>query len=186
MTAMATDKLAAEMLAGLKGVTPGPWSHCSAKRCTCTGIHGKDHPVAEIVKGEWGDEFPSLRFKEGGKGQLGETSVEAYMEKIVYGEISIEMAMANRAHIARCSPDNIRALLEERSTDKATISALEAENKRLREARNSQTNYSIDLQRIIEDLCNERDIREPQTTARFHYDMAVRARDLSRNRRETP
>jgi hypothetical protein len=36
--------------------------------------------------------------------------------------------------IARCSPDNIRAFLEERSTDKATISALEAENKRLREA----------------------------------------------------
>ena len=68
----------------------------------------------------------------------------------------------------------------------ATISALEAENKRLREARDSQMDYSIDLQRIIEDLCNERDIREPHTTARFHYDMAVRARDLSRNRRETP
>lgn len=69
---------------------------------------------------------------------------------------------------------------------KATISALEADNKRLREARDSQMDYSIDLQRIIEDLCNERDIRDPHTTARFHYDMAVRARDLSRNRRETP
>ena len=185
MTAMATDKLAAEMLAGLKGVTPGPWSHCSAKRCTCTGILGKDHPVAEIVKGEWGDEFPSLRFKEGGKGQLGETSVEAYMEKIVYGEISIEMAMANRAHIARCSPDNIRALLEERSTDKATISALEAENKRLREALEpfavfaefvagnhpGWDNDEFDIGPLFVGLVTMRDIR--------------RARDLSRNRRES-
>ncbi len=185
MTAMATDKLAAEMLAGLKGVTPGPWSHCSAKRCTCTGILGKDHPVAEIVKGEWGDEFPSLRFKEGGKGQLGETSVEAYMEKIVYGEISIEMAMANRAHIARCSPDNIRALLEERSTDKATISALEAENKRLREREAS-------LDAILNELM-DRDLSYdggniviPTGSHGNAIALARRARDLSRNRRETP
>jgi hypothetical protein len=32
------------------------------------------------------------------------------------------------------------------------------------------------LQRIIEDLCNVRNIRAPQTTAHFHYDMAVAAR----------
>jgi len=202
MTAMATDKLAAEMLAGLKGVTPGPWSHCSAKRCTCTGILGKDHPVAEIVKGEWGDEFPSLRFKEGGKGQLGETSVEAYMEKIVYGEISIEMAMANRAHIARCSPDNIRALLEERSTDKATISALEAENKRLADTiqsvltwadqrcpcHNEQPNPCPLCGASVENLeaCKSAENTFPRRLLSEIRDTLRRARDLSRNRRETP
>ena len=33
--------------------------------------------------------------------------------------------------------------------------------------------YSADLQRIIEDLCRGGPIREPKTSARFHYDMAV-------------
>lgn len=46
------------------------------------------------------------------------------------------------------------------------VAALEA-----RLARHSE--YSIDLARIIEDLCHSREIREPQTSARFHYDMAV-------------
>ena len=35
--------------------------------------------------------------------------------------------------------------------------------------------YAIDLQRIIEDICRgDRTIREPSTTARYHYDMAVK------------
>lgn len=43
-----------------------------------------------------------------------------------------------------------------------------------------QVTYSCDLQRIIEDLCNDREITIPETTARFHYDMAVAYRaDLS-------
>ena len=40
----------------------------------------------------------------------------------------------------------------------------------------NQSDYSIDLQRIIEDLCNGCKIRKPKTKARFHYDMAVYAR----------
>ena len=51
--------------------------------------------------------------------------------------------------------------------------ALREEVGRLREARVSQSNYTIDLQRIIEDLCKGRDIREPKTGARHHYNMAV-------------
>jgi hypothetical protein len=39
-----------------------------------------------------------------------------------------------------------------------------------------QVSYSIDLQRIIEDLCGDRDIRTPQTAARHHYAMAVKYR----------
>lgn len=37
-----------------------------------------------------------------------------------------------------------------------------------------QMDYAIDLQRIIEDLCADREIRLPGTSARYHYDMAVR------------
>ena len=48
------------------------------------------------------------------------------------------------------------------------------------------SDYSIDLARIIEDLCHDREIREPQTSARFHYDMAVAyRRSLSRNQAHT-
>lgn len=32
--------------------------------------------------------------------------------------------------------------------------------------------YAIDLQRIIESICNGSDLPEPLTNARFHYDMA--------------
>lgn len=38
------------------------------------------------------------------------------------------------------------------------------------------SDYTIDLQRIIEDLVNGREIREPKTSARHHYDMACRYR----------
>jgi hypothetical protein len=40
----------------------------------------------------------------------------------------------------------------------------------------SQLEYSIDLQRIIEDLCANREISLPVSTARHHYNMAVAAR----------
>ena len=36
-----------------------------------------------------------------------------------------------------------------------------------------QIDYAIDLQRIIEGICNDRDIAKPETTARHHYDMAI-------------
>jgi hypothetical protein len=40
----------------------------------------------------------------------------------------------------------------------------------------SLLDYSVDLQHIIEDLCHDRDIKVPETGARFHYDMAVKYR----------
>lgn len=51
------------------------------------------------------------------------------------------------------------------------------EIKRLRAEVSGYKDYSIDLQRIIEDLCRLREIREPKTTARHHYAMAAEARD---------
>jgi hypothetical protein len=49
-----------------------------------------------------------------------------------------------------------------------------------RKQRMDQIDYSVDLQRIIEDLCRNRPIREPQTGARHHYEMAVAYRLASR------
>jgi len=69
MTDIDTDRLAAEMLAGLEGVTPGPWE-CQ--------------PMLLIASDP------------------------------------------DAAHIARCDPDSIRALLSERANDKARIAELGA------------------------------------------------------------
>jgi hypothetical protein len=60
----------------------------------------------------------------------------------------------------------------DRWTDEQTA-ALIKDIERLAEKRD----YTIDLQRIIEDLCNDRSIRVPKTTARFHYEMAVAYRE---------
>lgn len=120
------DAKAKELLDGMEGVTPGPWTHC-AGGCECTAILSKDHPVADVIKGEWGDTFPSLRFKDGGQGHIGEMTMEAYLEKIVYGEVSVEMAMKNRAHIARCSPANLRPILEAFTAQAERIAELERE-----------------------------------------------------------
>lgn len=59
------------------------------------------------------------------------------------------------------------------------IPALIEEVERLQHAVSSQADYSIDLQRIIEDMAAGRSIREPKTTARHHYQMAVKALALS-------
>ncbi|WP_458760506.1 hypothetical protein ACSVBT_06860 [Afipia sp. TerB] len=51
-------------------------------------------------------------------------------------------------------------------SDAKRIAELEAE-------RINHIDYSVDLQRIIEDVCHSRPVRIPKTTARYHYDLAV-------------
>jgi hypothetical protein len=68
------------------------------------------------------------------------------------------------------------ALNIEKGFSAAEIDALRAKVKRQDEMRKNQLAYSCDLQRIIEDVCGGKDIRTPETSARFHYDMAVRFR----------
>ena len=41
-----------------------------------------------------------------------------------------------------------------------------------------QVTYSVDLQRIVEALCKGGEIPVPETSARFHYDMAVAHRSF--------
>jgi hypothetical protein len=93
----------------LEAATPGPWRSCPDDGCKCTAVTCDDYPVANVVKGEWGDSFPSIRL-------VGETSLnlkaEAFTDQITYGEISELEAMANRAFI-REAPNDIACLIAE-------------------------------------------------------------------------
>lgn len=93
--------------ARLAAATPGPWSSCD--KCKCTSIACSGYPVANVVKGKWGDEFPAVRLT--GTGPLTATA-EAYMEMYEYGEVPEEEAMGNRAFI-REAPTDVAALVAE-------------------------------------------------------------------------
>jgi hypothetical protein len=93
----------------LAAATPGPWHSCPDDGCKCHAVMCNDYPVANVVKGKWGDDFPSIRI-------IGDTSLdlkaEAFMDQITYGEVSEQEAMANRAFI-REAPTDIAALIAE-------------------------------------------------------------------------
>jgi hypothetical protein len=83
-----------------------PWSLCGADRggCQCCSIWegGGSHPVCKAERGNWGDDYPSLRFVKdtGGEGSI-MPKVEAYMEQITYGTIDLDVARANARLIVR-------------------------------------------------------------------------------------
>ena len=52
----------------------------------------------------------------------------------------------------------------------------QAELARVKERLSGTIQYGIDLQRIIEDLCENRTIRKPESGAMHHYEMAARSR----------
>lgn len=100
-----------EMRDGLEGVTSGPWwpGHLADENstCDCASIlaeNGKMGSIAQVTIDN------GLRIGDGGNDGP-----------------PIEEAKRNLAHIARCSPDNIRALLDEveQSTDFAEWSLIE-------------------------------------------------------------
>lgn len=70
--------------------SPFPWHLCGEERggCQCGQIWSKDHPVAQLTFGEWGD-LPDL----------------------AYGNVSLELAMANGYVIAAVG-DMVEALRE--------------------------------------------------------------------------
>lgn len=131
--ARAIDALAEEMRAGLDGVTPGPWQvivtehpwtlaervllghHLPAKsgnhierRIFTTWDHPQAHAPDMVVNGAHGVGIES----------------DAPVHFVSIGE-------ADAAHIARCSPDNIRALLDDRATLTQENAELRAEVERL-------------------------------------------------------
>ena len=88
-------------------ITPGPWKACNDGKCSCFIVSGADHPVAKVISGKWGDDYPALRLV--GPTSL-EQKVEAYMEQITYGEIDPAEAKANAMLIA-AAPRMYEALL---------------------------------------------------------------------------
>lgn len=92
----------------LRQATPGPWHSCRDGGCKCTIVSCDDYPVANVVKGAWGDDYPSIRLT----GNSLDLKAEAYMEKITYGEVAEAEALGNRALI-REAPTDIAALIAE-------------------------------------------------------------------------
>lgn len=82
-----TDTLIAELRAGLKGVTPGPW-------CREDETNGET-----VITDNDGDEVAT----------------------VFWDRHAVGNAHRDAAHIARCSPVNIAAILDERARDKALI-----------------------------------------------------------------
>ena len=62
--------------------------------CQCGFIWSTlgDCPIAQVISGDWGDEYPAIRIET--PGAIGEKA-EPYMEKIVYGHIDKATADAN-------------------------------------------------------------------------------------------
>ena len=85
--------------------TKGPWHACNKGECPCKQVWSNDYPVAEVVSGKWGDDYPAIRLV--GESSIGQKA-EAYMEQITYGEVSEELAEAN-ARLIAASPDLLEA-----------------------------------------------------------------------------
>lgn len=86
--------------------TPGPWSHHVDIACKCGYVSASDHPVAKVISGDWGDDYPSIRLVGGSL----ERVAEAYMDQITYGRIDQAEADAN-ARLIAAAPDLLAALL---------------------------------------------------------------------------
>lgn len=76
---------------------PEKWHACGNGKCPCKMIMSDNGMVCTVEAGEWGDEYPSLRFVEG-TSSIGR-QVEPYMEKIPYGKIEEWLAVANARFI---------------------------------------------------------------------------------------
>ena len=86
--------------------TPGPWNACGDGECQCKLVMYEDGPVAKVISGKWGDEFPNIRLVKNEQG-MGEHA-EAFVEMIEYGEVNEETATAN-ARLIAAAPDLLAA-----------------------------------------------------------------------------
>lgn len=82
--------------------TPGPWDVCNKGKCHCKIVWARpaDHPVAQVIAGEWGDDYPTIKLEGGSL----DRTAKAVMEQITYGSVSEDVAVAN-AHLIAAAPD---------------------------------------------------------------------------------
>jgi hypothetical protein len=85
--------------------TPGPWRYCDCQS-KCLSVNCSDHPIARVVGGEWGDEYPAIRL-------VGTSSMdmraEPYLAKAGYGRVDMDEAEAN-ARLIAAAPDLLACL----------------------------------------------------------------------------
>lgn len=105
----APPDLVARLREGLDGVTPGPWNRCGGATPKYTAIHAPGHGY--VVFG-MADATEDREHKSHGPFIKAPGMVEQHK---------------NAAHIALCSPDNIRALLDHIAAQEAALSTLAGE-----------------------------------------------------------
>jgi len=81
--------------------TPGPWKILA----DTNQIWCADYPVAEVTRGKWGDDYPAIRLV----GPSIQLKAEPYMDRIEYGEVFEETALAN-ANLIAAAPELLAAL----------------------------------------------------------------------------
>lgn len=132
-----------EIEARLAAASPGPWHACGTGKpavipdefamgnmltprrhphgaCTCGFVWSVpiDAPILEVTGGPWGDTWAAIRTNDDGV-------LEAFMDRMDYGEIPRDVQAANMKFIAN-APTDIRALLDEITRLKALLQGNEA------------------------------------------------------------
>lgn len=79
--------------------TKGGWHACGDGDCECKHVWSAHHPITSVEHGEWGDTYPAIRVVGEGVARL----YEPYIEKIPYGFIPEEVAVANAQVIAKAT-----------------------------------------------------------------------------------
>ena len=79
--------------------TKGGWHACGDGDCECKHVWSAHHPITSVEHGEWGDTYPAIRVVGEGVARR----YEPYIEKIPYGFIPEEVAVANAQVIAKAT-----------------------------------------------------------------------------------
>jgi len=103
---MITPECKAELRELAAKATPRPWHACSCGKCG--QVWCDDYPVAEVTRGDWGDDYPSIKLT----GPSIDVRAEAVMEQITYGHVSDELANANAAYLAAAA-NELPSLLDD-------------------------------------------------------------------------
>ena len=127
-----------QMLDGLEGVSEGDWEYDTTETesgvsyyTTCMLLDGDGYVIADAINATAAD----IMFESDGEGD---------------GEVVDRLAFANFHHIARCSPDNIRAIAE-------YVKKLEGEREALKDNVTTKHLELVTAGEIIPHLTAERD-----------------------------